>query len=111
MRHAIDELEILYSQFYSDFKGKANISEQIPHRPKEFKPLFKNKESITPQEIENALSKIDEMQRENKDEVTKIAENIQLIGHIYTTITDIVRKMQDSHLRWVERTAEKMASR
>ena len=43
--------------------------------------------------------------------ITKIAENIQLLGHLYTTITEITRKMQDSHLRFVERTAEKMGSR
>lgn len=111
MRHALDEVERLYSQFYNDFKDKSKISGQIPDLPEEFKALFKNKEAITPEEIENALSKIDEMQRENKDEITKIAENIQLLGHLYTTITEITRKMQDSHLRFVERTAEKMGSR
>ena len=111
MRHALDELERLYSEFYNDFKNKSKIPGQIPNLPEEFKPLFKNKEAITPEEIENALSKIDEMQRENKDEITKIAENIQLLGHLYTTITEITRKMQDSHLRFIERTAEKMGSR
>ena len=111
MRHALDEVERLYSQFYNDVKDKSKIPGQIPNLPEEFKPLFKNKEAITPEEIENALSKIDEMQRENKDEITKIAENIQLLGHLYTTITEITRKMQDSHLRFIERTAEKMGSR
>lgn len=111
MRQALDELETLYIKFYDEFKDKANIPGHIPDLPKEFKALFQNKESITTEEIEYALLKIDDMQRENKDKVTDIAQKIQLLGHLYTTITEITRKMQEQYLRFIERTAEKMGSR
>lgn len=66
---------------------------------------------VSKADLEKILQKIGNVETGHKDTVTDITQKLYLIGQLFITITDILRKMDEGHRRGMERIAERTGSR
>ncbi len=104
----INRLEDLYHDYR---KEAVNTSKGVKKNLEklERKRLFpEDLSKITEGDMKSIIDTIDKMQTANKDKVQEITQELYLVGQLFITITDIIRKMDETHRRFLERVAEKL---
>ena len=111
---AFNQLRELYTQY------KLAHLENVPEDAEELQALTEgligevfpgDLEDVSEAELKTILDIIEQMQKSNKDEVQEITQNLYLLGQLFITITDIIRKMDETYRRFLERIAEKLGMR
>ena len=65
------------------------------------------KDELTPSDRDKLISVVEDLQRDTKDERTKISNKIQELILIYTFITESLRKMGEEHCRFFSKSLRK----
>jgi len=109
----IMDLEELYKDYKQEYsKDFPNEGKALDGIEKTYPRLFpENLSKLSEADIKVVLDAIEQMQKSNKDEVQDITQNLYLVGQLFITITDIIRKMDETYRRFLERIAEKLGGR
>jgi len=67
--------------------------------------------AISKADLEKLLRKIEDIETSHKDTVSDTTQQLYLLGQLFITITDIVRKMDEGNRKYMERLAERMGMR
>lgn len=66
---------------------------------------------VSKADLEKIVRKIEDVESSHKDSVTETTQQLYLLGQLYITITDILRKMDEGQRRFMERIAERSGMR
>ena len=67
--------------------------------------------AISKADLEKLLRKIEDIETSHKDTVSDTTQQLYLLGQLFITITDIVRKMDEGNRKYMERLAERIGMR
>jgi hypothetical protein len=101
-----DKLREIHQKFMET--GAAHAGEEDAEIPELFSGDLGE---ISKADLEKVLRKIEDIETSHKDTVSDTTQKLYLLGQLFITITDIIRKMDEGNRRYMERLAERMGMR
>ena len=98
------KLEEIYQKFMNEVPDSIRSEVGQAEIPKLFSGDLQD---VSQADLEKILRKIEDIETSHKDTVQDTTQQLYLLGQLFITLTDIIRKMDEGQRRFMERISEK----